>query len=608
MKSLGNNKEKWYVEVKKADFEGIGERFHISPVVARLLRNRGMIEDDEISLFLNGTKEDMHDPFLMADMEKGVELMTQYIKERKKIRIIGDYDIDGVCSAYILQKGITLAMRNMLGKNVGKKGQLPELPDVVIPDRIKDGYGLNTRLVTQAGEDGIDVIVTCDNGIAARAQVDYANSLGIHVIITDHHEVPYEETVSGERRYRLPRADAVIDPKREDCPYPYKGICGGVVAYKFVEALLEGLRPKTWEKEERENVLEECFAFSAFATVGDVMELTGENHILVKYGLEALSCCENRGMQALIEQCGLKGKELTPYHVGFILGPCFNASGRLDSAYRVMELLNAHSRREAMEIAAELREINAMRQELTLKGLEEAVEYIESRKLLRDPVLVVYLPNVHESIAGIIAGRLRERYGRPSFVLTPAEGGIKGSGRSIDAYNMYEEMTKVRDLFVKYGGHKLAAGLTLSPGCAGEFATKINLNCTLTEEDFIQRVMIDVPMPVDYVTQELLEEMKLLEPYGTGNRRPLFAQKGVLFKRGRIFGKNGNVVKGKIKSPMGASFDAVYFGEGEEFLQNVERCKGMMDIVYTPSENTYRGETTIQIEIKYVQFEEEEEI
>lgn len=600
--------EKWYVEVKKADFEGIGERFHISPVVARLLRNRGMVEDDEISLFLNGTKADMHDPFLMADMEKGVGLIKQYIKERKKIRIIGDYDIDGVCSAYILQKGLTLAMRNMIGKTVGKKGRLPELPDVVIPDRVKDGYGLNNRLITQAGEDGVEVIITCDNGIAARRQIDYANSLGIHVIVTDHHEVPYEERELGERKFLLPPADAVIDPKREDCTYPYKGICGGVVAYKFIEALLMGLEPKEWEAEEREKVMEECFAFSAFATVGDVMELTGENHILVKYGLKALRHCENRGMQALIEQCGLKDKELTPYHVGFVLGPCFNASGRLDSADRVMELLNAHSKREAMGIASELKELNARRQELTLQGLEEAVKVVEKKGLNLNPVLVVYLPEVHESLAGIIAGRLRERYGKPSFVLTDVEGGIKGSGRSIDAYNMFEEMTKVKDLFVKYGGHKLAAGLSLPPGCAGVFAAQINRVCTLTREDFIQRVMIDVPMPVDYVTKELLEQMKLLEPYGTGNRKPLFAQKDVLFKRGRLFGKNGNVVKGKIKSPTGASFDAVYFGDGTEFLENVERCKGRMDIVYTPVENTYRGETTIQIEIKYIQFEEEEEI
>lgn len=595
--------EKWYIEVKKADFEGIAERFQISPVVARLLRNRGMTEDEEISRFLNGTREDMHDPFLMADMEKAVLLMKQYIEEGKKIRIIGDYDIDGICSAYILQKGLAHAVRMIHGRRAGKKGRLP---DVVIPDRIKDGYGLSNQLVTQAGEDGVEVIITCDNGIAAYRQIGYAKDMGIHVIVTDHHEVPYEETKTGEKRYKLPPADAVIDPKREDCTYPFKGICGGTVAYKFIQALFMELRHEGKAAEEKEKLLEECFAFAAFATVGDVMDLIGENHILVKYGLKAIACCENYGIQALIEQCGLKGKELTPYHVGFILGPCFNASGRLDSADRVLELLNAASKREAMGIASELKELNARRQELTQEGLEKAIALVESGRLDREYVMVVYLPKVHESLAGIIAGRLRERYGKPVFVLADGDGCIKGSGRSIDAYNMFEEMTKIKDVFIKYGGHKLAAGLSLPPGCAGAFASQINRVCELTKEDFIQRVMIDVPMPVDYVSSELIEQMKLLEPYGTGNRRPLFAQKDVFFKNGRILGKSGNVVRGTVKSRGGASYDAVYFGDGAEFLENIKKCRGMVDIVYTPTENIYRGEMTIQIEIKHIQFGLEE--
>lgn len=594
--------EKWYIETKKADFEGIAERFHISPVVARLLRNRGMTEDEEISLFLNGTKEDMHDPFLMADMEKGVLLMKQYIEEGKKIRIIGDYDIDGVCSAYILQKGLTHAMRMIHGRRVGKNGRLPELPDVVIPDRIKDGYGLNNQLVTQAKEDEVEVIITCDNGIAAYSQIAHAEELGIHIIVTDHHEVPYEDKTTGERRYKIPPADAVIDPKREDCAYPFKGICGGTVAYKFIQALFMKVQHDAKGVKEKEKLLEEFFAFAAFATVGDVMDLIGENHILVKYGLKAIACCENYGMQALIEQCGLKGKELSPYHVGFILGPCFNASGRLDSADRVLELLNAASKREAMGIAAELRELNAQRQELTQEGLEKAIAIVESRRLDREYVMVVYLPEVHESLAGIIAGRLRERYGKPVFVLTDGDGCIKGSGRSIDAYNMFEEMTKIKDIFIKFGGHKLAAGLSLPLGCERAFASQINMACELTKEDFIQKVMIDVPMPVDYVSSELIEQMKLLEPYGTGNRRPLFAQKDVFFKNPRILGKSGNVVRGTVKSRGGAAFDAIYFGDGEEFMKNIKECRGMVDIVYTPTENIYRGEMTIQIEIKHIQF------
>lgn len=580
--------EKWYIEVKRADFEAIAKQFQISPVVARLLRNRDMTETEQIDLFLNGTREDLHDPFLMADMEKAVLLMERFIREGKKIRIIGDYDIDGVCSAYILQKGLTFARASSL--------------DVVIPHRIQDGYGLNDRLIEEAHRDGVQVIITCDNGIAAASQIAYANELGIHVIVTDHHEVPYEQ--DGEkRRYLLPSADAVVDPKREDCGYPFKGVCGGTVAYKFVEALFSRI---CGAGAESDRVLEECFAFAAFATVGDVMELNGENHILVKYGLRSIAHCENHGIQALIEQCGLKDKELSPYHVGFILGPCFNASGRLDSADRVLELLNAETRREAMGIAAELKELNVQRQELTLKGLEEAVRMVEKEGLEKDRVLVVYLPKVHESLAGIIAGKLRERYGKPVFVLTDAEEGIKGSGRSIDAYHMFEEMTKIKDIFVKYGGHKLAAGLSLPAGSAEEFRRRINEVCTLTEEDFVEKIMIDVPMPIDYVTRELIDEMRLLEPYGNGNRKPLFAQKGVMLEQCRILGKSGNVVKGKVKSPSGASFDAICFGDGADFLKRLQKSGGMADIAYTPEENTYRGATTIQIEIKHIKFAGEE--
>lgn len=595
--------EKWYIEVKKADFEGIARRFHISPVVARLLCNRDMKEESQIDLFLNGTKEDLYDPFLMADMEKSVTLMERFIKEGKKIRIIGDYDIDGVCSAYILQKGLAYAIENRAASDREIRSESGSLPDVVIPHRIKDGYGLNDQLIAQAGQDGVEVIITCDNGIAAANQIAYANELGIRVIVTDHHEVPYEQR-GEERIYLMPPADGIVDPKREDCKYPFKGICGGVVAYKFIQALFchMGLQ----QDRKKEKLLEECFAFAAFATVGDVMELTGENHIIVKYGLKSIACCSNYGMQALIEQCGLKDKHLSPYHVGFILGPCFNASGRLDSADRVLELLNASSKREAMSIAAELKELNAKRQELTLKGVEKAVEMVEQTRLGKDRVLVVYLPEVHESLAGIIAGKLRERYGKPAFVLTDGEEGIKGSGRSIETYHMFEEMTKIKDIFLKYGGHKLAAGLSLPAGSAEEFSGRINEVCTLTDEDLVEKVMIDVPMPIDYISSELLAQMKLLEPYGNGNRKPLFAQKGVVFEQGRILGKNGNVVKGKVKSPAGASFDAIYFGDGEDFLGKLQKCRGLVDIVYTPEENTFRGITTIQVEIKHIKFAGEE--
>lgn len=600
--------EKWYIEVKRADFEAIAEQFHISPVVARLLRNRDMTEKEQIDLFLNGTREDMYDPFLMADMEKAVSLTERFIKEGKKIRIIGDYDIDGLCASYILQKGLTFARACLTVEEKETETKRTEdenaesLLDVVIPHRIQDGYGLNDRLIKEAYRDGVQVILTCDNGIAAASQIDYANRLGIHVIVTDHHEVPYEEE-GGKRRYALPPADAVVDPKREDCGYPFEGICGGTVAYKFVKGLFSRI-PRAGKEGER--VLEECFAFAAFATVGDVMELTGENHILVKYGLKSIAHCENYGMQALIEQCSLKDKELSPYHVGFILGPCFNASGRLDSAERVLELLNARTRREAMGIASELKELNAQRQDLTLKGLAQAIEQVEKEGLKEDRVLVAYLPGVHESLAGIIAGKLRERYKKPAFVLTDAKEGIKGSGRSIDAYHMFEEMTKIRDMFVKYGGHKLAAGLSLPAGSEKEFRKRINEVCTLTEEDFVEKVMIDVPMPIDYVSGKLIDEMRLLEPYGNGNRKPLFAQKGVALKGFRVLGKSGNVIRGRVESPAGASFDAICFGDGADFLNRLQKSGGVADIVYTPEENTYRGATTIQIEIKHIKFAGEE--
>ncbi len=600
--------EKWFVETKKADFDAIAKKFGVSPVVARLLRNRDMTTDEEIALFLKGTPKDLHSPFLMQDMQKGVELMADFIKTGKKIRIIGDYDIDGICSSFILQKGLGYVVHILSRRDVQK--EVVE-PDVVIPHRMKDGYGLNDRLIAKAAEDGVEAIITCDNGIAASSQIAYAKELGMQVVVTDHHEVPYEEK-NGTRQYILPPAEAVIDPHREDCKYPFKGICGGVVAYKFVQALFAYVKEQEIVREmpDAEAVLEECFAFAAFATVGDVMELNGENHIIVKYGLKAIASCANAGLQALIEQCGLKDKELTPYHIGFVLGPCFNASGRLDSADRVLELLQAESKREAMGIAAELKELNIQRQELTQKGLEDAVAIVEAQCDANggkpDDVIVVYLPHVHESLAGIIAGKLRERYTRPVFVLTDGEEGIKGSGRSIDTYHMYEEMTKIKDIFVKYGGHKLAAGLSLEAGSADEFRKRINKVSNLTTDDFIERVMIDVPMPIDYVTKELLLQMALLEPYGNGNKKPLFAQKGVLYEHGTLLGKSSNVVKGRVKSPDGASFEAIYFGDGATFLQKIEKCGGLVDIVYTPEENTYRGMTKIQIGIKHIQFAGEE--
>lgn len=595
--------KKWYIEVKKADFEKTAKRFNISPVMARLLCNRGLTGEDEIAMFLNGTREDMYNPFMMKDMDNAVSLVKECIEEGKKIRVIGDYDIDGVCAAYILRRGLACAIERIRSEcPVNEKG-LPDMLDVVIPNRMKDGYGINSDLVLQAEEDGVDLIITCDNGIAAYWQVVRAKDLGMHVIITDHHEVPYNFLCNGDKELMFPPADAVIDPRREDCKYPFKSLCGAMVAYKFIQGLFMMMRleKEALEEEEEERILEECFAFGAFATVGDVMELTGENHVIIKYGLKAIENCENLGMQALIECCGLKDKELTVYHLGFVLGPCINASGRLERADRAMDLFCASSKEEAMKFATRLKELNSRRQELTRRGLEEAIEIVEENPYAIGRILVVYMPYLHESLAGIIAGRLRERYYRPVFVLTNGKDCIKGSGRSIEAYNMVEEMCKIRDCFLEYGGHRLAAGCTLPFNTVNHFANTINRSCMLEDEDLTPKVMIDVPMPLDYVTFELVEQMKLLEPYGTGNRQPLFAQKDVTFEKGRIFGKNCNVVRGTVKSPDGAAFAAIYFGDGKEFMENVEKW-GRMDIVYTPMVNVFRGRERIQIEIKYVRF------
>lgn len=590
--------EKWFVETKKADFERIGEKFHISPIVARLLRNRDIETDEEIEFFLHGTRQDLYDPFLLKDMDKAVETMLSYLAKGKRIRIIGDYDIDGVCSSYILQKGIAFVMQFVFEQDPGA------LLSVRIPHRISDGYGLNDRLIQEASDDGVDLIITCDNGIAAYDQIAYANEQGIAVVITDHHEVPYDE-VDGRRVYRVPPAKAIVDPKQEDCTYPFEGICGGVVAYKFVEALLSTCKKQCDDAlfdGKARDVLEDAFAFAAFATIGDVMELKDENHIFVKYGLPSIAASSNPGLQALIEQSGLKNNEITTYHVGFVLGPCFNASGRLDSADRVLELLNTSDYREAMLLATELRELNAERQDLTQKGLQKAIDMVENGPLKEDKVLVAYLPDVHESLAGIIAGKLRERFYKPVFVLTDGEDGIKGSGRSIDSYHMYDEMTKIKDVFSKYGGHKLAAGLSLPAGSAEIFRQRVNDACTLTEDDFVEKVMIDIPMPIDYVSDDLLSQMALLEPYGMGNKKPLFAQKNVVLKNPKAMGKAGNVVKCLVLSETGRSFDAIRFCDGPAFVSECIAHQGRANIVYSAGYNTFRGVTSIQLEIKHIQF------
>lgn len=569
--------EKWFVAMKKADFNGIAEKYQISPIIARLMRNRDVIGDEAIDFYLNGTVEDLYDGLLMKDMDRAVDILKEKIEEGKKIRVIGDYDIDGVNATYILQQGLA-----GLGADV----------DTDIPDRIKDGYGLNQMLIDRALEDDVDTIITCDNGIAAMSEIAYGKENGMTIVVTDHHEVPYLEE-NGEKKYLLPPADAVVDPHRADCEYPFKGLCGAAVAYKLVEVLY---RVSGKSEQEVEHLQESLMENVAIATIGDVMDLVGENRVFVKKGLELLKTTKNEGLHALMQCTGVDTANLNTYHIGFVIGPCINAGGRLDTAKRALELLNASNRREAVTLAADLKELNDSRKEMTEEGVEEAGRQIESSSWKDDQVLVVYLPECHESIAGIIAGRIKERYYRPTFVLTKGETGVKGSGRSIEAYDMFAEMSRCRELFTKFGGHKLAAGLSLEEENVEAFRKRINELADLTEEDLQMKVSIDMRLPFPYINEELIHELKILEPFGKGNGKPLFAESKLRVIQPRIFGKNRNVLKCRLEDQQGNQMEAVYFGEVEDCLQQMEK-KQIMSFTYYPTVNEYMGKRTIQLTI-----------
>lgn len=569
--------EKWFVAMKKADFNGIAEKYQISPIIARLMRNRDVIGDEAIDFYLNGTVEDLYDGLLMKDMDRAVDILKEKIEEGKKIRVIGDYDIDGVNATYILQQGLA-----GLGADV----------DTDIPDRIKDGYGLNQMLIDRALDDDVDTIITCDNGIAAMSEIAYGKENGMTIVVTDHHEVPYLEE-NGEKKYLLPPADAVVDPHRADCEYPFKGLCGAAVAYKLVEVLY---RVSGKPEQEVEHLQESLMENVAIATIGDVMDLVGENRVFVKKGLELLKTTKNEGLHALMQCTGVDTANLNTYHIGFVIGPCINAGGRLDTAKRALELLNASNRREAVTLAADLKELNDSRKEMTEEGVEEAVRQIESSSWKDDQVLVVYLPECHESIAGIIAGRIKERYYRPTFVLTKGETGVKGSGRSIEAYDMFAEMSRCRELFTKFGGHKLAAGLSLEEEKVEVFRKRINELADLTEEDLQMKVSIDMRLPFPYINEELIHELKILEPFGKGNGKPLFAESKLRVIQPRIFGKNRNVLKCRLEDQQGNQMEAVYFGEVEDCLRQMEK-KQIMSFTYYPSINEYMGRRTIQLTI-----------
>ena len=575
--------EKWFVTTKKADFNHIAAEFGISPVLARIIRNRDIVTEEEVRYFLHGTLADLHDPYLLKGMKEGSAFLYAAIREKKQIRIIGDYDVDGICSTYVLYHALQL-----LGASVSYR----------IPHRIKDGYGLNEEIIRECSGQQVEVIVTCDNGIAAAKEIALAKELGMEVLVTDHHEVPYREItgVDGmtEREEILPPS-LVIDPKQKGCPYPYKGICGAVVAYKLVQVLLEQAeKEKLITVADRKACLAELLEFAAMATICDVMDLLDENRIIVKYGLKQMEQSQNLGLRTLIEVCGLKGQKLGNYHVGFILGPCLNATGRLDSAARAMELFLCTELREAVVIATDLKALNESRKELTEQGVKEAVRQMEAGEHGTDKVMVIYLPDCHESIAGIIAGRLREKYAHPFFVLTKAEEGLKGSGRSIEAYHMYEGLHGVEDLLTKYGGHKLAAGLSLEEKNLEELRRRLNADCHLTEEDFVHKILIDVPMPLSYVNMQFVESLSLLEPFGNGNKKPVFACKDVPISHVQLRGKNKNVAGFLLTDETGRKLDGIYFGEAERFYEEMQGRQSLQ-IVYYPDINEFRGNRSLQI-------------
>lgn len=592
---------KWMVAAKKADFDAIANKYHITPVLARIMRNRDIVGDEEIERFLHGGLEDLHSPFLMKDMERAAELILGKIREEKPIRIIGDYDVDGICATYIFLTGI----RALSGR-----------VDTVIPHRIKDGYGLNESLIEDAGKDGIDTIITCDNGIAAAVPIQKAKQMGMTVVVTDHHEVPFEETQEG-RKYLLPEADAVVDPKQQACAYPFKQICGAVVAAKLVQSMLlmDGFQEK-YAAAYRE-LMDELLTFGALATVCDVMELRDENRIIVKTGLSLMAKTKNLGLKALLMVNGIEDKELSPYHAGFIIGPCMNATGRLDTAKRALALFEEKDWKNAVTIAGDLKSLNDSRKQMTEAGVKEAIAWVEEAKESEDRVLVVYLPDCHESLAGIIAGKVREKYGKPAFVLTKGEEGVKGSGRSIEAYNMYEEMTACKELFTRYGGHKMAAGLSLRGEEDVEaFRKALNENCRLTEEDFEEIVHIDVPMPLAYADRNFIKELSLLEPFGVGNPKPLFARKDISLLSGRKMGKNRNVGKYKIADENGICYEMIYFGDLEDFDNFLQERWGaqavkklyesgvpsgevVIGMAYYPDLNYFAGRETVQIVMQH---------
>ena len=563
------SKSEWFLYTKRGDFDGIAKKYNISPLLAKIIVNRGIAEDS-IGNYLGALKCKLNNAHDFKNIDKAAIFIKEYIEGGKKIRVVGDYDIDGICSTYVLISAL---------KHLGADA------DYEIPDRIKDGYGINESIIKKSHEDGCELIITCDNGIAAFGALELAAKLGVKVIVTDHHEVFREDN-----KDLLPRADMIVNPKQEDCSYPFKQVCGAFVAYRLVEVLYEMFSiPKS--------EIEKFKEFIAIATVGDVMPLISENRIIVKQGLERIKLSENIGLKSLIKVCGIDSKNINSYDIGFILGPCFNASGRLESAKLSLKLLLTNDEKEAVELAEYIKSLNDERKALTQKGVEFAIELVES-KYIDDDIIVAYIGDYHESLAGIIAGRLKERYKKPCFVITDTEEGlIKGSGRSIEAYNMFEGIRAADSLLTKYGGHPMAAGLSLEKDKLSEFRKLLNSNSELKESDFVEKIWIDIALPFAYLSEDFVKELSLLEPFGQGNQKPNFAQKQVEILNLRVFGQNRNVVKLRCKDSFGTGIDALIFTDGDEFIKELGD-KRLFDIIYYPKINDFNNKITVQIVIR----------
>ncbi len=585
-------KEKWILENKKADYRELAAATGVSPLLVKLAVNRGYRTKEELEQYFFGARESLHDPSLLKDAKQAASLLLAAAKAGRMVGIASDFDVDGIFSALILHKTIT---------RLGGQAR------IYTPDRVAEGYGLNMRIVAQAKEEEAALLITCDNGIAAPEPIAYAEELGIVTIVTDHHEVPFTLGEDGSRQYRLPPARAVVNPRRTDCAYPYKGLCGAGVAYKLAELLYRQAGIDAAE-------LDELLSYAAIATVADVMDLTGENRVIVRDGLSILRRTANPGLRALMAVTGLDPGRLSAYHIGFVLGPCFNAAGRLSTVQQAFSLLLAETMEEALPLALSLKQLNDSRKDMTAAGVEQGKKRIEQEKLYRQPVMVVYLPDCHESLAGIIAGRLREAYGHPVYVIVEAETGLKGSGRSIEAYSMFEHLQSCGDLLSRFGGHPMAAGLSMARENLAEFTRRINEDTGLSEEDFWPVVRIDAAAPVGYWSEGAVEEMDLLEPFGKGNRRPLFAEQHFSLHSARILGKNRNVLKLLAENDDGSRIDAIYYGDIEEWEQYIrdefgdEALTALYDgrpnpvdlgFVYYPSINEYRGVRTVQIVVQH---------